>query len=337
MVSYLEKLRSCGKKICVYGMGDGAEKIIAHLKRHGIDIDGVFASDAFVRGQYFLGMRVLTKAQAEEAYGDFACVTAFALHGKDCGVFRALAKEHELYAPNLPPYGEGCADEAFLEREKGRTAKLRSLWADEDSAKLFDSLLRYNITADIDDLCVCDTAPDGWYVPQAVYIDIGAYDGDTAREFAARCPDYEKIYALEPDPKTFKKLCENTKDMPNIVCINAAAGEREGKVFFSGGRGRGGRVSESGTEITQTTIDSLAIPRVTNIKCDGEGEDVKILCGAVNTVYYRRPSVKCAVYHRAGDILDIPLWLKSQSPGCKLYLRNVESIPAFDVFVYAVN
>lgn len=337
MISYVEKLRSCGKRICVYGMGDGAEKIIAHLKARGIGIDGVFASDSFVRGQTFLGYRVLTEAQAEETYGDFACVTAFALHGKDCGIFRALAKRHELYAPNLPPYGENCVDEAFLEREKGRIEKLRSLWADEDSVKLFDSLLAYDITGDINDLCVFDSTPDGWHVPQAVYTDIGAYNGDTAKEFAKRCPDYEKIYALEPDPKTFKKLCENTKDMNNIVCLNAAAGEREGTVFFAGGRGRGGRISESGTEIRQITIDSLALPRVTNIKCDGEGEDMKILCGAVNTVYYKRPSVKCAVYHRAGDILDIPLWLKAQTPGCRLYLRNVESVPAFDVFVYAVN
>ena len=342
--SYTDSLRALaqsGRKICVYGMGNGAEKIIAHLKSHGITVDGVFASDAFVRGQSFLGMRVLTKAQAEESFGDFACVTAFALHGKDRELFRSLSKRHTLFAPNLPPYGEGCVDRDFLKREKERMEKLRSLLADEDSVKVFDSLLLYDLSADINDIYVCDTVPEGWYRPNAVYLDIGAYDGDTALGFASACPDYEKIYAFEPDAKNYKKLCANVSLMRDVECVNAAAGEFDGVLKFVSGKGRGGGVSDTGREVRAVKIDhyvSYCVKRrVTNIKCDAEGHDMAALCGAVNTVYTQSPAVKCAVYHRAGDILDIPLWLADQLPGARLYLRSTEYIPAFDVFAYAIK
>ena len=338
--SYMDSLREHaqnGGKICVYGMGDGAEKITAHLGAHGITVDGVFASDNFVRGQSFLGMRVLTLAQAEEAFGNFACVTAFALHGKDIEIFRAISKRHALFAPNLPPYGEGCIDIAFLEREKERISALRSLWADEDSVKVFDSLIAYDVSADIDDIYVCGAVPEGWYVPDAVFLDIGAYDGDTAREFASACPDYEKIYAFEPDEKNYKKLCANVSSLRGVECVNAAVGEYDGTVRFAAGRGRGSKADKAGREIRAVKIDGFVKGRVTNLKCDAEGADMQALCGAVNTIYTQSPAVKCAVYHRAYDIIDIPLWLRRQEPGARLYLRNSEYVPAFDVFVYAIK
>lgn len=40
-----------------------------------------------------------------------------------------------------------------------------------------------------------------------VYIDCGAYNGDTVLEYAAFTNrEYKKIYAFEPDPENLKKL-----------------------------------------------------------------------------------------------------------------------------------
>ena len=337
MESYIEKLGKCGKNVCVYGMGDGAEKIIKHLSQNGIRISGVFASDAFVRGQSFLGHRVLTEKQAAEAYGDFACVSAFALHGADCGIFRQMAKRREFYAPNLPPYGEGCIDEAYIQRESEKIAFVRELFKDESSRRMFDSLLKYDVTGDIDDLYTDGSVPEGWYGREGAYIDVGAYDGDTALEYASHCGFGGAIYAFEPDPKSFAALCANTRGAGNIRCINAACGDRDGKVFFETKKGRGGRISAAGAEIDAVKIDTYVKEPVGAIKCDAEGADEAVLCGAVNTVYTQSPAVKCAVYHRAYDLIDIPLWLARQMPGCRIYLRNTEYIPAFDVFVYAIK
>ena len=42
------------KPIAVYGMGNGAEKIISTLESYGAKVDEIFASDEFVRGHSFL-------------------------------------------------------------------------------------------------------------------------------------------------------------------------------------------------------------------------------------------------------------------------------------------
>ena len=48
------------KKIVMYGMGNGADKIISICERYGIEICDFFASDGFVRGHTFHGKRVLS-------------------------------------------------------------------------------------------------------------------------------------------------------------------------------------------------------------------------------------------------------------------------------------
>ena len=337
MESYINKLKNGGKNVCVYGMGNGAEKIIRYLKANGIEISGVFASDDFVRGQSFLGMRVLTEAQAEALYGDFACVSAFALHGEDCGIFRRMAKRRLFFAPNLPPYGDGCIDEAYIERESAKIAEVRSLFADESSKKLFDSLLRYDVTADIGDLYVDPSVPEGWFGREGAFVDVGAYDGDTAEEYILRSGANGTVYAFEPDAVNYRKLCARMRKYPNARCVNAACGDFDGKTFFEKGKGRGGKTSREGAEISAVKIDTYVKERVGAVKIDAEGADEAVLCGAVNTLYSQSPAVKCAVYHRAYDLTEIPLWLARQMPGSRIYLRNAEYIPAFDVFAYALK
>ena len=58
------------KKIVMYGMGNGADKILAVCERYGIEVSDFFASDGFVRGHLFHGKRVLSYSEMKEKYGD---------------------------------------------------------------------------------------------------------------------------------------------------------------------------------------------------------------------------------------------------------------------------
>ena len=75
-----QTLRSCKKPIILYGMGNGADQIIAVLESLGLAFSDVFASDGFVRGQLFHGKKVLTLSEIEEKYDDFIIVMTFAVH-----------------------------------------------------------------------------------------------------------------------------------------------------------------------------------------------------------------------------------------------------------------
>ena len=78
----IEYLRTSGKKVLLYGMGNGAEKAHALLNSQGIEVSGVFASDGFVRGHSFMGYPVLSMSAAEEIYGDYIAVLSFGLEGR---------------------------------------------------------------------------------------------------------------------------------------------------------------------------------------------------------------------------------------------------------------
>ena len=48
------------KPIVLYGMGNGADKVLDELESRNIAVKGIFASDDFVRGQFFKGFKVMT-------------------------------------------------------------------------------------------------------------------------------------------------------------------------------------------------------------------------------------------------------------------------------------
>ena len=70
-----EKLKESGKPTVIYGMGNGADKVIDELNRLSVPILGVTASDDFVRGQMFRGFKV---KKLSEFSGDFNIAVAFA-------------------------------------------------------------------------------------------------------------------------------------------------------------------------------------------------------------------------------------------------------------------
>lgn len=58
-------------------------------------------------------------------------------------------------------------------------------------------------------------------------IDLGAHFGDTALYYHAHFPQ-AKIIAVEPSPENFKRLQKNTKDISQIIIVQAAVGEVTG-------------------------------------------------------------------------------------------------------------
>ena len=338
MTSYIDEIKNSKKPVVIYGMGNGAEKIISHLNSFGISISGIFASDGFVRGQSFMGMKVKTLAETEKELGDFIIVTAFALEGDDVNVFNALSKKHTTYSPNLPPYGDGFINKGWLEENKEKTEKVYSLLCDNISRDIFNSLMEYNVTGKINCLMANFVPPEGWFIKNALHVDIGAYDGDSVLEYTHTNPDYGHIYAFEPEKHTFNKLVKNTGNLRNVTCINSAVWEKDGDITFETKKGRGSKISYSGEKVSCVSLDSyFAEKKPSSIKIDGEGAEREILNGGVNLIYSHSPSLCVAVYHRAFDIIDLPLWLHRQNPSYAFYLRRKEYVPAFDVFIYAIK
>ena len=64
-----DHLASTTKTVVMYGMGNGADKILAVCEKYGVCVSDFFASDGFVRGQVFHGKRVMSFSEIKEKYG----------------------------------------------------------------------------------------------------------------------------------------------------------------------------------------------------------------------------------------------------------------------------
>ncbi len=346
--SLIDALHNEDRKIFLYGMGNGAEKIYAYLTSKDIEISGVVASDGFVRGQDFLGFKVISITEASECYGSLCLILCFGLEGEKSHFLADIAKKHRILSPNLPVFGDGACDKDFILENIESFEKVYEILADEESKEIFLNLLKYNVTGEISFLEKGKTldCPKEFYNHEKRHIDVGAYDGDTVLEFVEHSDKYSDIIAFEPDYLTFRHFKKNTESIRDCIGINAAVGRYDGKVSFASGGGRASHCEKDGDNLIDCVsidkfcefkhIDAKGVP-VGSIKIDAEGMDEDVICGAVNTIYCCKPHLAVALYHRAGDLIDLPLLIRKHYHKYEFYLRKKEYVPAWDIFLYAIK
>ena len=122
------------KPIIMYGMGDGAEKILNIMDRNGIKPADFMASDEFVRGHSFRGFRVKKLSEIEELYGDFIVVICFGSALPEVlDRIDMIRRKYETYAPDVPVVGDGLFDSDYISDHEFELMQLKSLLADDPS------------------------------------------------------------------------------------------------------------------------------------------------------------------------------------------------------------
>ncbi len=331
-------LKKTNKPIVLYGMGNGAEKILDILKSNGITVCGIFASDGFVKPKIFRGFTLESYSSIKKRLQNMIVLVAFG--SARCEVLENIKKislEQELYVPEVAVYGGGIFDLEYARQNRQRFEKIYSLLADDLSRKTFSDLVFYKITGDPKYLYSCEVSPDEAYTSflhlsnSESFVDLGAYNGDTVLDFVKRTGgNYKHIYACEPDNKSFKKLNANTEHIPNITRINACISDRVGVTDFSMKGGRNSSIGK-GTPTECTTVDAiLKGDTVTLIKYDVEGEEIAAIKGSKDTMLKHKPKLQIAAYHRTEDIFAIPETVLQIRDDYKIYLRHNPYLPAWD-------
>lgn len=332
------------KPVVIYGMGNGAEKIISNLDAYGVEVSDIFASDEFVRGHSFLGRKVLKYSEICEKYDDFNVVLAFATHLDDVlDRIMAINKAHRVFAPDVPVAGDGLFTIEYVKENEDKFDFVFSHLADEESKRVYIDIINFKISGKVDYLInsYCDK--------MSIYrdilklsedesiIDLGAYDGDTIREFTDFTNGrYNHIWALEPDKRNYKKLFRNTENMTNIDIYNMGAWSRRDTLIFDTQGSRNSKLSSKGVPLEVIDVDSLVDQCVTMIKMDIEGSELKALCGAEKTIKKYRPKLYVCAYHRNEDLFALPIKILELDDSYSLYFRHSKYIPAWESNFYAV-
>ena len=340
-----------GKKVFMYGSGIYGRAISRKLiELQCVDNICAFIND-FEHGFEVDGIPV--KSLEECDLSDNYCVIV-GIERKDAVVNKLNMLNINYHIPSYYDYNiiaswRNCVGNLFEritfyhENMKSVENLLDSFYADAESKRVIKSRIDFYNTGNIDYLTkypVSSTSYfDGNYFnlsENEVFIDLGAYTGDTLTEFADYTANhYKKIISFEPDSKNFDDLKKTSSKYHNVDIYPYATGNQNCEVCFNDNAGLGSAVSSNGgSKVKMVRLDDIVKDIPTLIKMDVEGAELDTLKGAENLIKTYRPKLMVCIYHKVEDLYTIPNYLKTIVPDYRLSVRQ-QGCGIFDTVLYA--
>lgn len=191
---------------------------------------------------------------------------------------------------------------------------------------------------------------------EEVFVDCGAYTGDTAKAYFDNFSDYKKMYLYDMLPVNIKKARDILSEHEKIIYRVAGVGSPKQagmKVSVSSSETSMFSLGENGTtydpeseitnedkpEVELVTLDDDIKERITFLKMDIEGSEINALLGAKDHIIKDHPKLAICTYHHYEHLWEIPKLIKSINPDYRLYLRyngTINGIMASEHVVYAI-
>jgi FkbM family methyltransferase len=177
-----------------------------------------------------------------------------------------------------------------------------------------------------------------------VFVDCGAFDGDTLREFVRRKGDrFDGFIAFEPDPANFRALEASVNELPpgtreRVVARRIAVHSNRTTLQFASADGVGSAVAGSGDiEVEADSLDALlAGVNPTFIKMDIEGAEPSALRGATATLRTKAPTLAICLYHARQHLWELPKAIREANPEYQIFLRR-HSDECWETVAYALH
>jgi len=165
------------------------------------------------------------------------------------------------------------------------------------------------------------------------FVDCGAADGDTAREFMRQWKEWHLITAFEPDPSNYRGLrkLENGK----IDMHWSAISDHVGIEAFVATSDQSSHLGNGNVLVPVSKLDGLLRIPPTFIKMDIEGSEREALWGARESIRINSPVLAICAYHKGDDLWTIPLLIDSIQPNYRLFFRQYME-KSWELIWYAV-
>ncbi len=335
------------KPIVLYGMGNGAEAILDRCAALCIPIQGIFASDEFVRGQKFRGFSVKTYGEIKQELRDMVVLVAFASERPEIlQRFFQLAQQQETYAPHLPLFGDrDLVTPHWIREHAGVLQHVYENLADDKSRQVMQNILCYKLSGKLSYLRDTTSRREDLetlftFGKEECYADLGAYTGDTLTEFLELTRGtYQHMYAVEPDPKNFKKLRAfvERQGLSRITLCPKSIWAQDMVLHFAARGGRMSALAQDGETLAEAvSLDSLVGKNpLTYVKMDVEGAEKEALYGSRAVICREKPKLLVAGYHFDNDLWELPLVIWNLVPEYKLYLRRHPYVPCWEINFFA--
>jgi FkbM family methyltransferase len=347
-------------EVVLYGAGNLARRTARSLLESGIRIAAWTDRDPTTWGREMEGIPILPPDEALRRHGATALWIVAIFNFRHCtgstlawlrerGVAHALPVQAWMWKrPEafLPYFYIGLPGEVL--RAADRIRQAWDLFTDDVSRSHILSSLRWRLS--LDPATLLDPVAEVQYFPPSllplepgeVFVDCGAYDGDTLRFMEEKGAFPRHAFAFEPDPDNFKVLETWIAGRPEgradrVTAVRAGVGAGTGEIPFQAtGTASSGSALSGNIRVPVVALDTaLAGAPPTLIKMDIEGMELDALAGAAKTLERHRPKLAVCVYHAPEHLWEIPLAIHAMLPEHRLALRG-HCQDGFDWVCYAL-
>lgn len=231
-----------------------------------------------------------------------------------------------------------------VDSNRDKFSKVYDLLCDEESKQLFYGRLNYCITFDYKYISPFKSQDIQYFdskiihlTEDEIFLDGGAFIGDTVEEFLKQTRGkFKKIYSFEPEKSKHKEFLNKFSEHKNIELVPYGLWNKKEILKFSSKNTSSSKINPTGnSEVPVISIDEFLNGNpVTFIKMDIEGAELEALRGAVKTIEKCKPKLAICIYHKAFDMVDIPLFLNEIVPEYKIYFRHYSNV-ASETVCYA--
>ncbi len=348
--------------LVLFGAGNLGRKTLQGLRKHGQEPLAFADNEPRLWGTQVDGVTVLSPQEAASRYGATAVfvLTIWRGEGTDrmpdrIAQVRALGCERVIpftllfwkhAEAFLPHYLVDLPHRVINQREAVLAAA--RLWADGPSRVEFLAQIRLRLLADFalpEPVAHEIYFPEDLFAlaPDEVFIDCGAFDGDTLRRYLARYPDFAgQFHTFEPDPKNFAALeawaaAQAPPLRDRIRVYPYAVGASRKKVRFDATGTEAAAVGSGSLEVECVALDEvLAGTTPTYLKMDVEGSEPAGITGAKGILQKHAPALALCIYHRQNHLWAVPNLVQAANPGAYCFFLRPHLLEGWDTVCYAV-
>ena len=243
--------------IVLFGAGNLGRRTLRLLRAHGRAVAAFIDNASTLWGTEVAGVPVLSPGAASARYaadglllvtiwraegGHDFLITRENLRGLGWGRVESFIPLFWGYEADALPYITIDVPTRVLEAREDILAAA-ALWSEERSLREYVSQIRWRLTADFAALSPAE--PDQYFAeglvqvgPDEVFVDCGAFTGDTLLDVARRVGSWRAYHAFEPDPASFAALQAVVAALPEplagrVHVHRAATSDRPGTAWFS--------------------------------------------------------------------------------------------------------
>jgi len=338
-----------GRPLILYGAGMLGSKFLSVCQECGIAVARFCDREAT---GVLEGIEIISPDLLRAKYSDAVVISSSMTYNNEiCNTLKDLGFSPEQIIPCPCEYPYFFTMHGFETHIDGYQWAYNFFEDDRSKQLVLDRMRMYLLNQAMQVNTNCDRYYEDDFISLSnneIFVDGGAYDGDTANFFIKKMREiaktYLRVYAFEPHPLTHALAMQRLSQLESVEIVQKGLWSVERELpFFDGYKNIGASfVLGSGNRqyVQVTSIDAFFKNKPLDawpsfIKMDIEGAEREALLGSAEVIKKRKPKLAICAYHKPEDIYELPQTILGIRDDYRFALRQHRA-GCYDTILYAV-